>query len=155
MTERFNKAYDALVKAYFEGTLAAGTCSACAVGNIVAAGQGGTVEKFINYDHAPVYVCDSDNHFWSCFLLQAPDKYQDLYLKSITDYSWDELAEIESAFEHHTKIKYFFYHEHDEQKVLEDQFNGLCAVVDVMCKLDGIDSPMEYKDKFREHPQLA
>lgn len=36
MKTRFNKAIDALVHAYFTGTLAKGDCSFCAVGNIVA-----------------------------------------------------------------------------------------------------------------------
>lgn len=36
---RFDKATDALYEAFFNGTLAKGTCTACAIGNIICRAQ--------------------------------------------------------------------------------------------------------------------
>jgi hypothetical protein len=47
MTQRFKNAIDALVYAFFNDTLAKGTCAACAVGNIVAHGWGKKVASMI------------------------------------------------------------------------------------------------------------
>lgn len=60
MTERFQKAYDALVNAFFDGTLAKGTCKACAVGNIVGAACGATIKYNKRYGE---FSSDKDNSF--------------------------------------------------------------------------------------------
>jgi hypothetical protein len=44
MTQRFEKAYNALYNAFMNGTLAKGTCAACAVGNIVADAMGAKIK---------------------------------------------------------------------------------------------------------------
>ena len=60
MTTRFKNAYDALYKAFMNGTLAKGSCSACAIGNIVSAAQKGTIE-IINNE----VFSSTRSHFWS------------------------------------------------------------------------------------------
>ena len=44
MTERISKAIDIFLDAVNNGTLAKGTCIACAVGNLVAHGMGGEIK---------------------------------------------------------------------------------------------------------------
>ena len=43
--ELFDHSVSVLVRAYFEGTLASGTCNACAVGNLIVSGLGLTYRK--------------------------------------------------------------------------------------------------------------
>lgn len=55
-----------------------------------------------------------------------------------TGYSAAELAQIELAFETASKISHPDYDKHTEDEIKEDQYNGLVAVVDIMCRLDGM-----------------
>lgn len=176
MATRFEKAYNALIKGYFEGTLAKGTCVACAVGNIIADAQGdairritcseslyGTHEGVIAAEYEK-FICDNNNTWWSklfCtgFLgLQYRNRELPIIaskLFDLTGYTDDELAMVEFAFEQNSVIPCTLYEGMDELKVLEDQFNGLSAVVDVLIKLDNIDNEdNKYNKKFREHPKL-
>lgn len=192
MTKRFEKAYNALVKAYFEGTLAKGHCSACAVGNIVGDAMGATITiipEGIGLFHTRRASSDKNNHFWKSLffttehngntaqrmidvesgiiindhILEPWNWQKEVYdykalanqLKDLTDYDYKEMAKIEYAFE--TNSKYFIgeYPDLTEEQVLEDQYNGLSAVVDVMVKLDNIENTdNQYNKKFREHPKL-
>jgi len=166
MTPRFEKAYNALVKAFFEGTLAKGTCVACAVGNIVADAQGGVVDFS---DRSALPHCSSDNGFWQPLfstdgghqerrtnIIITENTYSKLSrnLEALTNYSEDEMAQIEYAFETNTSIYFLNYGAISEHVILEDQYRGLCAVVDVMLKLDGIEPDPKYAAKFREHKSL-
>lgn len=171
MTERFKKAYDSLVRAFFEGTLAKATCMACACGNIIYDAIGDPVTKK-DLENLISWANKSDAQ-WE----EAPEKH----LKSGTiwaskriaglgefrahescanmvneaSYTAAEFAAIETAFEANTKIHFSQYTERSEEAVLEDQYNGLCAVVDVLMKLDETkEGAEEYKQKFREHPKL-
>jgi hypothetical protein len=155
-TERFNRAYDALVKAFFEGTLAKGECDACAVGNI------------INYSHPFTEDDRSELKYHSsgwvtvfCTMSVGgqyfhESKYRDKAKIQIdaTGYSPKELAKIEWAFEKTCKIRSDAYYSCTEQEVLEDQYNGLAAVVDVLLALDNIKPEDHYKGKFKTHPKL-
>lgn len=170
MTKRFERAYNALVDAFFNGTLASGTCTACAVGNIVAACQGGKIRFDGNSDRHTTdingfsnsgYVCSTNNSYWGYFMSSlgrglpiANQLLQTLW--ETTGYTWEELAMVEKAFEGNTKISAICY-EHfgrDSIEVLEDQYNGLVAAVDVLLKLDGEQPDPQYAQKFREHPKL-
>lgn len=161
MTERFKKAYDSLVRAFFEGTLAKGTCAACACGNIIcdAIGEPMTKSEVLN---------NFSNRGASCFSLWGTKRQynfaQHKYLAkrefenevNVAGYTTSEFAQIENAFEKNTVIIYHEYHVKEEQDILEDQYKGLCAVVDVLMKLDKeVESTQPYKQKFREHPKLA
>lgn len=159
MTPRFEKAYNALVNAFFNGTLAKGTCTACAVGNIVADAQ----EGIIKLEEDGLYSCSTTNRFWSYLFMTGYDGTQSnnidklpsssLELYRLTGYKAEELAKVEFAFETNTKIDYDRYCRYDEQSILEDQYKGLCAVVDVLLELDNLTND-GHKEKFRTHPKL-
>lgn len=154
MTQRFEKAYNALYNAFMNDTLAKGTCAACAVGNIVADALGGKVSKSGNG-----FVCDVPNTWWSMFFVTTDnkqhitDEYNDDInygrLKDLTGYSVEELAKIEFAFETNTKISFNEYFSSTEEQIMEDQFNGLMAVMDVMIELDDVKEGGKYKETFK------
>ena len=149
MTQRFQKATDALYDSFFNGTLAKGVCVRCAVGNIVGAAQ-----------HA--LGNDGNNAWWSSLFYSSCGKqfryynypYHEALLLTLTEYTADELAEVEWAFENNTRIDHSVYNIHTEQEILEDQYNGLCAVFDVLMGLDGMDEEPVHQAKLRTHPQL-
>lgn len=159
-SERFDRAYNALVNAFFTGTLAKATCVACAVGNIVASGMGGTIKKF-NSIYTHPYDCTVANTQWNELFLSGPRGWNRISeklnlskkIEDITGYSADIMCEIERVFEENTHIDYTDYRNHDEQEILEDQYNGLCAVVDILLKFEGIENE-GHKEKFRTHPKL-
>jgi hypothetical protein len=133
-------------------TLAKGTCTACAVGNIVADALGGKVSRMRND-----FVCDVPNTWWNTFFITVDNEQEIKHqradpdywrLKKITGYSIEELAKIEFAFERNTKIRYFRYDEHTEEQIMEDQFRGLMAVMDVLIELDNIEEGTKYKESF-------
>lgn len=159
MTERFRKATDALYNAFFNGTLAKGTCTACAVGNIVCDAMGG---KIFTDPDCGLFVSTVGNEFWGSFFATnyrqqkiEYDRGVDLLLQNLTNYSLDELAQVENAFEKNTKINYLNYNNSSEQDILEDQYKGLCAVFDVLMELDGMDEAEAiHETKLRTHPKL-
>lgn len=167
-TGRFNKAYNALVKAYFEGSLAKGDCAACAVGNIVGDSLNAKIAINMEWGCAGSTI---DNRFWNkIFFTDIVSRKQWISnsknqkkdgveitntLFDLTGYTWKELAKIEHAFETNTKINIKDYSVSSQQQILEDQFSGLTAVIDVMMKLDEMGEDKSYVNKFREHPRLA
>lgn len=182
MTKRFERAYNALVNAFFDGTLAKGSCYACAVGNIVGDAQGGTIKRetmtFGSGKEVLLFSCTTRSNFWSKLFIttcgirggqlrmyngEHPTSLQEDEIKEymerlegLTGYSTEEMAEIEYAFETNTQIRYENYLSSSEQEILEDQFNGLSAVVDLLLQFDGIeDEDRKYVGKFREHPKLV
>ena len=104
MTARFKFAYDALCEAFFNGTLAKGTCMACACGNIVAKAAG-----FQTY--VPRFgkrTMDPRMPNWWCnrlisFLEERPFYVDEGYgenpiIEKLTGYNRYEMVEIENAF---------------------------------------------------------
>jgi len=63
MTQRFEKAYNALYNAFMNNTLAKGTCKACAVGNIVADAMGAKVYSQEDMNSIRFH-CSNDNYWW-------------------------------------------------------------------------------------------
>lgn len=165
MTERFQKAYNSLVNAYFNGTLEAGDCTDCAVGNIVwdAQGLGDRLKKvgyncsmpkeFLRWNRLFITVNGIQHRMIETESIEIADR-----LFEYTGYTADEMKQVEYAFEVNTKIKNngfeVYGSGHTEQEILEDQFNGLSAVVDVLLELDGVEHNSVYAAKFREHPKL-
>jgi hypothetical protein len=158
MTQRFEKAYNALYNAFMNDTLAKDTCIACAVGNIVADAMAGKVYR--NSDG--VWKCTMDNKWWSDMFMTSFDGQRIKTIKEdpnvknlrkriyiLTGYKWNELAKIEKAFENNTKISHLHYNEHTKKEIMEDQFNGLMAVMDVLIELDEIKEGKKYKDVFK------
>ena len=157
MTERFEKAYNALLKAFMNDTLASGTCTACAVGNIIADAMGGVVYK----DDEGDFCCDVENEWWKEVFITGERQRITLIRENsnvkryrkrmfeLTGYKWHELARIEKTFEKNTKIKNHDYPDYEEHEIMEDQFNGLMAVMDVLIKLDDVAEGQKYKNAFK------
>jgi len=158
MTERFEKAYNALYNAFMDNTLAKGSCKACAVGNIVSDAMGGKVYK----DEYGGWDCDVYNDWWGemfCTssngqIITKASEHKDIpkyrkHILKLTGYKWNELAEVEKAFENNAKIPYDFYFDYTEKEIMEDQFNGLMAVMDVLIKLDEVNNGEKYKKTFK------
>ena len=156
MTTRFKNAIDALVYAFFNDTLAKGTCNACAVGNMVAHGFGKKVDREYNL------VCKDgvgNNEWHHAFMTNAHTGYQTIHFENFdkngvvvccnaTGYTALELAMVEKAFEKNTGIHWTNYESHQKDDIMQDQYNGLMAVVDVLCEIEGIEDPTEYKELF-------
>ncbi|MGA9651938.1 hypothetical protein [Pedobacter sp.] len=157
MTKRFKNAIDALVYAFFNDTLAKSECSACAVGNIVAHAFG----KKLNPERLDFSVRNDNgtpNDAWGQAF--ATDwGYQDIVKSKLKDarvlecinstgYSVLEMAKVEKAFESNTKIRYSAYDNHSKDEIMQDQYKGLMAVVSVLCEIEGIEDPSEYKELF-------
>jgi len=158
MTSRFEKAYNALYNAFMNDTLAKSTCTACAIGNIVADAMGGK----ITIDEDGWYNCEIDNTWWSDMFYTNENGQRITTIKmhpeiknlrkriyKLTGYKWNELAKVENAFENNTQILYCNYIHYTEEEIMEDQFKGLMAVMDVLIELDEIKEGEKYKDTFR------
>ena len=135
--ELFQKTTKILVDAFLNDKLTAGSCSACAVGNIC----GG-------------------NSAWSDLFYTAPGKKQHFNSRSLgrdyvmkvinsTGYHYKELMKIEYAFEANTDIDSLSYSLEDKKDILEDQFNGLMAVIDVLMEIHECKDPIE-KENFKQ-----
>lgn len=156
-SERFNKATDALYNAFFNGTLAKGNCLKCAVGNIVSSCLGAVNEndayekgawkwKRLFYTNEKGQQNPKNNYLENAIT-------EALKIISYTGYTEDELAKIEYAFETNTKINHEDYFQYSTQETLEDQYNGLVAVFDVLLELEGIENN-GHKEKLKTHPKL-
>ena len=148
MTNRFNYAMDRLVRAFFDENLIPQDCRKCAVGNIVRSSMWGHI-----------FSTDGGVQF---FYEKGVDTPSHVYTRAenlikSTGYSVEEMARIELAFEKNTN--YHMLHLRENQitrdEFIQDQFNGLCAVVDVLCELDKIENSQWYKDVLREKPEVV
>jgi len=163
MTPRFEKAYNALYNAFMNDTLAKGTCTACAVGNIVADAIGAKVYSQQDVSNSTIrFFCSDDNHWWREMFFTGncgqritkitENKEVKQYRKNIlnlTGYTWRELARVEKVFEKTTKILYHQYCYFKPEEIMQDQFNGLMAVMDVLIELDDVKEGEKYKNNFR------
>lgn len=111
--ELYQRTVDILVKAYFEDTLAHGSCTACAVGNIVNYGKS---KKTWRWSEVFFTGFMEQNVCSSNYKGQAKIEIDS------TGYKWKQLAKIEYAFETAPKGN------SDD----EWMFNGLMAVIDVL-----------------------
>ena len=150
-SKRFNNAISALVKGYMNNTLRKGTCTTCAVGNIVAASLGVEVdvsdnEQFDKYgEWSNVFVTlDNGEQRIRLEYYQGAPKYE----IDATGYTVSELIRVESAFESNTFIHNDNYKLHTMDEIEEDQYRGLMAVLDVLCDIEGIEDPTPYKKMF-------
>ena len=154
MTKRIQNAIDIFLDAINEGTLAKGTCAACAVGNLVAHGMGSkVVNEDMLFETKPFVV----NSIWSNLFMTDSFGYQSLWshkpngldemikqpeYKSLRDamekidFTVDELRQIEYVFETNTELTYYVYRNHTKEEVRADQIKGLVAVVKLMLTFD-------------------
>lgn len=153
MTQRFEKSYNALYNAFMNGTLGKGTCTACAIGNIVADAMGVEITRVNNNFKTEKNVTFWANMFFTSDGIQVIMDNWDYHevddLFNLTGYTVHELMKIEYAFETNTKICFIAYQEISEQEVMEDQFNGLMAVMDVLIELDKVEDGELYKESFK------
>lgn len=150
MRPTFDQTVNVLVQAYLNDTLKHGDCTACAVGNIIAASidckmvaPRENVRCRFEWMKNGVYY----EPIWSAVFasnrygqqLRSPKKYRGMYKKQIdiTGYDWKELARIEKAFESNR----FFDND-------ESMFTGLMAVVDVLAEIHGIDLTVKDQAKL-------
>ena len=149
MTNRIEKAIDIFLDAVNNGTLAKGTCTACAVGNLVAHGMNGTISKrkSENGDYL-VFRTDVDSCGWSDAFVTTEGE-QSIYensfnepwvLKNVeaTDFTIQELAQIEFTFETNTEIHHNRYNLTTAEEIRADQIKGLEAVVKLMMTFDDV-----------------
>lgn len=152
----YKKTTDILFNAYFNDTLRHNMCTACAVGNIVAANMGYEVCKSLTpISERPTIDWRKDGEHipfnWSQVFITPsadiiqylhPENYIDEAKKEIdsTGYSVNELARIEYAFETAPKGK------NDEDYM----YNGLVAVIDVLNDIHQVDIDVE-KERFTQH----
>jgi hypothetical protein len=154
--ERFDRAINALVTAFLQGTLAKGACHACAVGNICAAslnfkvktGQGRLNPRF--YWEAPYVGADWSNVFHTRIESGEQrlniNRYVGAAKEEIdaTGYSLEQLMLIEKAFESNTHIIYERYRRYSQAEIDADQYAGLVAVFNTLCEIEGIADPAPY-----------
>lgn len=149
MTKRIEKAIDIFLDAVNNGTLAKGSCIACAVGNLVAHGMNGTISKRKGkFSCSGEFESDVNSGVWSlAFVTTGGDQsvYKSylknpLVLSSVaaTDFTIDELMKIEYAFETNTEIPHTDYGLTAPQEIRADQIKGLEAVVNVMMTFDDV-----------------
>ena len=136
-TERFDRAVKKLYTAFHEGTLNAFDCKHCAVGNIVgtdnwdghiAERRDGMLVEIWSYDE-----CIINLPIWC-------------------EYSGYELFQVEKLF---LKAHMGRYDDADQSINKEQQFKGLCAVVEYLAELDGIPNPMDYTKLFEYNQEGA
>lgn len=154
--ELFEKTISILVEAYLNGTLVKGNCQACAVGNIVAGNNDWNyitedlVEEDFHWDcvpHIDMIMGDWDieeikysyAQWYNVFgtFSQKPFTKPENYIGGAkeqidsTGYTWQELAEIEKAF---------------EQSV--DMYSGLMNVVEVLGEIHQVDEKIIEENKL-------
>lgn len=156
MTPRIQKAIDIFLDAINNGTLAKSNCAACAVGNLTAAA--------IGYKPVLDHWNNQPNAGWEALFFTKTNGKQMLnygsdreieqaeILISKTDFSKEELMQIEYAFETNTKILWGNYWLADKEKIRADQIRGLEAVVKVMLTFD--DCKDEVKEVFTKRAEL-
>mgnify|MGYP006934460425 CR=1 FL=1 len=146
MSKRFNQAFDKLVAAFFNETLSKGDCDRCAVGNIVG-----------NNKWSDVFLSTNGKQFHK--YLKYP--YSNIVQRGIdailaTGYSVEEMARIEFAFEQNTNYQSteLIYGKITRDEFIQDQFNGLCAVVELLCEFEGITDAQYYKNILGEKAEV-
>ena len=143
MNDRLRNSIEVLQMAYLHGTLEAGDCTACAVGNLVAASsyEGNAKDwRFV--------FCTNEGtqEFYDARDPMYGDEYN-LGLKAIeaTGYSVAELARIEYAFE-----SALTEDEDDNMPEHQSQWIRLQAVLEVLFEIEGIEYDEEVEQPFLE-----
>lgn len=147
MTEqaKFDHTVQVLVQAYLNDTLEKDNCQACAVGNLIAHAAGAVyVRKTSNYNGDLLLEAQPRIVDWLGAICTSEDCDQQLdkrvYLAQpgikaafdSTGYSFEELAQIEYAFESHDG-------DNPLASDAERQYAGLMGVVDVLAEIHGLD----------------
>lgn len=130
-SKRFTNAVTKLYNAFHKGELTYFSCHRCAVGNMCD-NRAEWSDVFAGIEHP--------NHIESEIRLDA---YKGVAKRVInkTGYSVRELAMVETTF-YNASL--------NEDRRIDERlyFNGLCAVVEYLCELEGIPNVMDYKALF-------
>ncbi len=157
MTKRVEEAIDIFLDAINNGTLAKGTCHACAVGNLVGAKMGLNIT--IPNDEEE-FCLMNDNMHWILNIARyrgyrGNSRYKiQKGLENIkcTGFSLEELSKIEKAFEKNTVILWDNYDKVSKERIRKDQIRGLEAVIKVMLTFD--DCQDDIKEIFTNKAEL-
>lgn len=150
MTPRVQRAIDIFLDAINNGTLAKGSCVACAVGNLVAAGMNGIITVTPSKTN---FKCNVPNDKWGQYFctttseqtIRPSFKYVSNVIACIkaTEFTEKELMIIENTFEKNTSICSTTYDIYSKEIIRKDQINGLRAVVKAMMEFDDIEEDVE------------
>jgi hypothetical protein len=134
-TVRLDQAIRKLYNAFHNNELHPECCKQCAVGNIL--------DKKDSWKHL------SDHH-GSLQLNYVGRVHQNLG-RTFNGYSPTELLNIESTFLEACGYKLPLHYKNEKPKNSNDKdilFEGLCAVITLLCQLDGVDNIMDYTKLF-------
>lgn len=134
-TNRFDKAVKKLYLAFHNGYLNPDCCKQCAVGNIL--------------DNKDFWKHLSDDH--GSLKLNYTGRFHQNLGRRFNGYLPLELMKIELAFLKGCGYELPFHHTHRKPENPTDKdilFNGLCAVVELLCDFDGIENVMDYRKLF-------
>lgn len=134
-TIRFDKAIKKLYLAFHNGYLNPECCKQCAVGNIL--------------DNKDFWKHLSDDH-GSLQLNYTGRVHQNLG-RRFNGYAPLELMQIEAEFLKGCGYQLPFHHKNKRPKNPTNKdilFNGLCAVVEILCQFDNIKNVMDYSKLF-------
>lgn len=167
-SERFHNAITRLYSAFHTGELNAYSCEACAVGNICSGssywasviGAGNKNPSLSVYD--TIILAHKSEHEHSKHDASYTDQNSG-YLEGLrvikkSGYSSWNLYMIECIFLNvfdaarmELVQNYNFNHDHARDIAVTDkeiQFKALCAVIEYLCELEGIDNVMDYTKLF-------
>lgn len=152
-SERFNKAYNALIEAYHNNILRSGDCNACAVGNICR--ESSQLTGIVRTMWSSLFYTSKGGSRYRRNKDYSNERVEKaLKLIGNTGYSEDELSIVEYVFETNTKYHHDEYYLCSEKEVLEDQFNGLSAVIDALLSFEEEQQDsLPYKERMK-HPKL-
>ncbi|WP_308990596.1 Na(+)-translocating NADH-quinone reductase subunit F [Mariniflexile litorale] len=130
--KRFDLAIKKLYKAFLTNELHPECCKQCAVGNIL--------------DNTDSWKLLSDHH--GSLELNYIGNVHQSFGRKFNGYTPSELLHIESTFLKACGYQIPLHHKHKKPKNPTDKdllFNGLSAVICLLCEFDGIDNHMDYK----------
>ena len=135
-TSRLDAAITKLYNAFHNNELNPECCKQCAVGNIL--------NKTDSWKHL------SDEH--GAIELNYIGKVNQAFGRKFNGYSPLELLNIEATFLSACGYKLPIHHKNNKPENPTNKsvlFDGLCAVIELLCKLDGVSNVMDYTKLFK------
>jgi hypothetical protein len=128
---RLENAITKLYPAFHNGLLDALDCGMCAVGNMCNGG--------VNWDSNPLFARNKIFGAYCKEIITDEEIAEGIKEIQSTGYSAEELANVELIFLNACERR---------KGTKEQQFKGLCAVVEYLCELDNIPNVMDYTKLF-------
>ena len=135
ISKRFEDAIRKLYEAFHNNTINPECCKQCAVGNIL--------------DNTDSWKYLSDDH--GSLELNYIGKVHQAFGRKFGGYTPLEILKIEAVFLEACGYELPFHHKNkrpDNPRDKEILFNGLSAVIEYLCKLEGIQNIMDYSKLF-------